>query len=349
MLTDLSILEGEYLRDLLDQPRAVADTVTQLPELPKLRELAEAIEGNNCQRIVLTGMGASFHALHPLYLRLIGQGASAVMVETSELVHCMPELLNSRSLLIAVSQSGNSVEMIRLLERRSPSSCLIGITNTPDSALSQRADVTILTHAGQEFSVSCKTYVATLLALEWVGDSLSRNDLSATRSEMEQAAPAVQSYLAHWKEHVRSLCAELASTRFLFLTGRGSSLAAVGTGGLIIKESARFPAEGMSSAAFRHGPFEMLNANVFVLVFAGDAQMAELNGALVRDICRLDGRAALVSSDAQPHAFRLPMVPGRIRAVVEILPAQMISLALALLAGQEPGRFGLISKVTTSE
>ena len=52
----------------------------------------------------------------------------------------------------------------------------------------------------------------------------------------------------------------LNNTRHLFLVGRGASLASVATGALIIKESDHFHAEGMSSAAFRHGPFEMLEA-----------------------------------------------------------------------------------------
>lgn len=349
MLEDLSIVEGEYLRDLLSQPQAVADTVAGLQQLPELDNIAKKIAQDGQQRVVLTGMGASFHALHPLHLRLTRRGTTALMVETSELVHSMPELLNSHTLLVAVSQSGRSAEIIRLLERRPLHSSIVGITNTPDSALAKQADVTIHTRAGPEFSVSCKTYLTTLLALEWVGDTLCGNALSETRNELGQAAAAVKAYLSNWKHSVRNLSAELADTRCLFLTGRGTSLAAVGTGGLIIKESARFLAEGMSSAAFRHGPFEMLSNEVFVLVFSGEPYAAKMNEALVRDIRQAGGQAALISQDSPIEAFRLPAAPPRVRPILEILPVQMVSLALAVLAGREPGRFELGSKVTTLE
>jgi glutamine---fructose-6-phosphate transaminase (isomerizing) len=62
----------------------------------------------------------------------------------------------------------------------------------------------------------------------------------------------------------------LGGIRHLFLVGRGSSLAAVGTGALMVKESDHFHAEGMSSAAFRHGPFEMLSPETFVFVFSAN-------------------------------------------------------------------------------
>ena len=65
------------------------------------------------------------------------------------------------------------------------------------------------------------------------------------------------------------LADKLRGMRHLFLTGRGSSLSAVGTGALIIKEAARVHAEGMSSAAFRHGPIEMLRPDMLIAVYQG--------------------------------------------------------------------------------
>lgn len=347
METDFSILEGAYLRDLMAQPRALADTAAGLRETPGLTRVAAELERGDFRRVALTGMGGSYHALHPLNLRLVARGHASSMAETSELVHSMPGLLDAGTLVIAVSQSGRSVEMIRLLESGGRGHRLIGVTNTPDSPLARQADVAIHTSAGPEFSVSCKTYLAALAALEWLGDALLRGDFNQTMAELARATEAAQGYLARWKEHVRLLCRELSGVRSLFLAGRGSSLAAAGTGGLILKESARFPAEGMSSAAFRHGPFEMVRPDVFVLVFAGDE--AVKNGALAQDIVKAGGKAALISKETEHDVFRLPAVAPRLRPLVEILPVQMISLALAALVGREPGRFELASKVTTVE
>jgi len=123
----------------------------------------------------------------------------------------------------------------------------------------------------------------------------------------------------------------------------------VGTGALIVKESDHFHAEGMSSAAFRHGPFEMLSDETFVLVFSGENKTRDLNQRLFEDIREQEGRAELVCEGATPQPFALPNAPRSIHAILEILPVQMITLALAAQAGREPGRFELATKVTTKE
>ena len=110
----------------------------------------------------------------------------------------------------------------------------------------------------------------------------------------------MQSYLSAWKNHVEAIAQLLTGVRHLFLVGRGPSLAAVGTGSLIVKEPDHLHAEGMSSAAFHHGPFEMLNEETFVLVFAGDSKTQNLSRKLFEDVRRHRGRAELVSDNTGP-------------------------------------------------
>ena len=349
MSTDLKVIEGAYLRDILDQPQALENTLSNLRRSKELESLATRLGKGKFQRIVLTGMGSSFHALHPLTLQLINHGYTAIMVETSELVHHKNRLLDPKTLIVAVSQSGQSVEIVRLATVNRRRSAVIAVTNTPDSVLAKHATAALLTQAGSEFSVSCKTYVATLMALKWLGDALCGRDAKFTRRELKDAAPAVAAYLAGWKSHVESLAAELKNIRHLFFVGRGASLAAVGTGALIVKEADLFPAEGMSSAAFRHGPFEMLSQEGFVAVLSGDAKTRDLNRRLFADIKEHGGRAGLVGEKGTIECFRLPEHGESVRNILEILPVQMITLALAALTGREPGKFKLATKVTTTE
>jgi len=349
MLSDLSPIEGEYLRDILDQPRALRDTLAELELTRSLRDLATRLQKGKFRTVVLTGMGSSFHALHPLQIELINHGLMAIMIETSELVHYKSRLFDSKTLIVAVSQSGQSAEVVRLLEINRGKSAVIAITNTADSPLAKRADAAILTQAGREFSVSCKTYVTALMALKWLGDVVCERDQHHTRQDLKHACPAAQSYLNHWRAHVHSLAELLSGIRYLFLVGRGSSLAAAGTGALIVKESDHYHAEGMSSAAFRHGPFEMLSDETFVLVFSGDGKTRDLNRRLLEDIRDQHSRAELVSEDTPYPPCAFPAVPRTIQPILEILPVQMITLALAAQVGREPGRFELATKVTTKE
>ena len=349
MVSDFTAVDGEYCRDILDQARALEETVAKLEVSSGLQRLAARTQKGEFRLVVLTGMGSSFHALHPLQLELVRHGILAMAVETSELIHHQGNLLSPETLLVAVSQSGQSAEVIRLLDLNHGKSPLIAITNTEDSPLAKQAEATILTRAGKEFSVSCKTYVTALSALQWLGDVMCGRELEESRHELQSAAPAVREYLTTWKQHVGSFSGVLRDVRNLILVGRGASLAAVGTGALIIKESTHFPAEGMSSAAFRHGPFEMLGDELFVLVFAGSGKSRDLNAGLLRDIRELHGQAEWVGEDATFAPCVLPAAPGSIGPILEILPVQMITLALALRAGVKPGRFALATKVTTKE
>lgn len=348
MAIDLRVIEGEYLQDLLDQPRALENTFRSLDTPPASLELVRRLNQGKFQRIVLTGMGSSFHALHPLNLQLIAHGFTAIMVETSELVHYQSRLFDPKTLIVAVSQSGQSAEMLRLIEVNKRSA-VIAVSNTPASPLAKHATAALFTHAGREFSVSCKTYVTALMALKWLGDVLCQRDAKLTRRELKHATGAVAAYLADWKEHVHRLANNFNGIRHLFLVGRGASLAAVGTGALTVKESDHFPAEGMSSAAFRHGPMEMLSEETFVVVFSGDKRTRNLNQRLCADIQATDGRAELVGDSARLAEFRLADHGSSIRPILEILPIQMITLALGARVGREPGKFELASKVTTLE
>jgi glutamine---fructose-6-phosphate transaminase (isomerizing) len=346
---DLKPVEGNYLRDLLDQPRALEDTVSALDISRPLLDLTRQLQTGKFQRIVLTGMGASFHALHPTNLQLTAQGFTAIMVETSELVHYQTRLFDPGTLIVAVSQSGQSAEMVRMAEVNRQRAPVIAVTNTPHSSVAKHAMAALFTRAGSEFSVSCKTYVSTLIALKWLSDIFCQQDTTRIQSELSSAAPAVAAYLANWRSYVVELAKVLAPVRHLFLVGRGASLAAVGAGALIIKESDHFHAEGMSSAAFRHGPFEMLNDETFVVVFSGDDKTRDLNLRLLADIQKAGGKAGLVGEDSAIECFRLKGPDSSIRAILEVLPIQMATLALAALAGREPGKFDLATKVTATE
>ena len=346
---DLRIIKGKYLEDILDQPRALEATLENLDTPQPLFDLSQGLAEGKFQRIVLTGMGSSFHALHPLNLQLISHGFTALMVETAELIHYQSRFLDPKTLIVAVSQSGQSAEMVRLAEVNRNRSAVIAVTNTPQSPLVEHSTAALFTQAGREFSVSCKTYITALMVLKFLGDVLRQRDAKQSRRELTITATSVAEYLKRWREHVELLANKLRRIRHLFFVGRGASLAAVGTGALIIKESDHFHAEGMSSAAFRHGPFEMLSEDTFVVVFSGEDKTRELNQRLLADIQQVGGRAEFVGENSSLAPFRLDDHDNSIRPILEILPVQMITIALAALANREAGKFERATKVTITE
>ncbi len=343
-------MSTNYRQDIMDQPLALRETIAALEGDRRLAPAIDELLGAEpaVERIVLTGMGSSLHALHPLHLRLSGARRPSWLIETSELLHYSPALLDPGALVVAVSQSGQSAETVRLVDGWASRVPIIAVTNNPEGTLARAARAILLTRAGEEATVSSKTYLASLAALAWLGDVI----LAGTAPWFPRLAPVpdvLSGYLSSAAHHRDQLSRELEGIRHLFLVGRGLSLAAARTGALILKESTRAPAEGMSSAAFRHGPFEMVSRQGMVVVFEGEGETGGLNRALSRDISAAGGRSLVVGESASREACRLPPCHAAALPFLEFLPVQMMSLALAALGGFEPGRFERAGKVTTVE
>ena len=349
MSPNIQVIQGPYFSDLMNQPQALRATWDGLRDSSALDRISQELEKVRFERIVLTGMGGSYFGLPPLCMELAASGWTPMMVETSELIHYYSNLLAPSSLVIAVSQSGRSAETLRMLDINARRAPVIAVTNWADSPLAREADFAVMTAAGDEYSVSCKTYVATQMALRILGARLCSADANGRLREMEMAADLVDVYLRGWESKVAELVKLLRGMRDVFLAGRGTSLAAARTGALTIKESTHLHAEGMSSAALRHGPFEMLKEGIFVGVFAGDERTRSLNEGLVKDVAGTAALPVLFCEDAERESCRLPRVPESLRPIVEILPVQMMTLAIAALANREAGKFERATKVTSVE
>jgi glucosamine--fructose-6-phosphate aminotransferase (isomerizing) len=344
----LPIIEGRYFQDIMAQPQALRTTMAWLAEPGRWREVRQFVAARRWKRIVLTGMGSSYHGFHPLNLALIAAGHNPVMMETSELIYYGLGLCDEQTLVIAASQSGASAETVRLLELNRKAT-VIGVTNTARSPLARGAQLALLAQAGPEHSVSCKTYVSGLLILQWLAAMFSGGEEQQARTMLEPAAEFVDRYLQAWRGRTEQLATRLGGKRHLFLTGRGSSLSAVLTGALITKEATRLHAEGMSSAAFRHGPMEMHRGDMWIGVFSGDEPTRALNRRLVRDLTDRGAHCDEIGPGAALAPFDLPECPVPLRPVIEILPVQLLTLALAAAAGNEAGHFEHASKVTDTE
>jgi glucosamine--fructose-6-phosphate aminotransferase (isomerizing) len=105
----------------------------------------------------------------------------------------------------------------------------------------------------------------------------------------------------------------------------------------------------MSSAAFRHGPIEALDGETLVIVFDGDPSTRELNRKLVKEIRDREGQAWLIGAGAEVPALQIPDGLPRALPILEILPIQMLTLALAARSGFEAGRFEYAMKITAVE
>jgi glutamine---fructose-6-phosphate transaminase (isomerizing) len=130
-----------FLDEIVQQPEALADTLhLYTSDLNLLVQCEQAFHGGY-RRILFSGMGASFFATFPAQLQLLSHGIEALAVETSELLHYMQTLITPDTMLVLVSQSGYSAEVVKLLEEIDPSAFVIGITNDTESPLAKRSHI----------------------------------------------------------------------------------------------------------------------------------------------------------------------------------------------------------------
>jgi glutamine---fructose-6-phosphate transaminase (isomerizing) len=342
--------ESPFLSEVLAQPGILLGTIGSLANRPDRDALRHLAATARTGRVVLTGMGASLCALYPLLYELFAAGIGAILLETGELLHYGRALLTGNTVLVVVSQSGRSAETVRLLESCPSDVTVVGVTNDPQSPLAERATHVLELGAGREGSVSSKTYVASIAALQWLAAVLTSAALDDVATDLVEASEGQVAYLNDSRAHLDVLRAELTGVDRVYCVGRGPSLAATMMAGLIVKEATGLPAEGMASASFRHGPIEVVAPGVLVLIYEGSAErFVSLAHGLAADIEAAHGQARLCGTAQSSGPFRLPAVSPRALPLLEILPIQLMAIALAELRGLQFGQFRVATKVTERE
>ena len=337
-----------FIKDILSQPAALRRALEHYSSAA-----LERIKLPEFDRVIISGMGSSCYTAYPALIELSRQATPVQLLNAAELLHSLNGLIGSQSLLWLNSQSGRSAELVHLLEQieSRPPACLLTFVNDVSSLMGARADICIPIHAGEEATVSTKTYTNMLAVNLLAAIQLRGGDLGLAMQEMHTAADAMESYLVDWEARVQELDVALGEFDELFLIGRGASMSAVWNGSLINKEAAKSAFEGMHAADFRHGPLEIVSEGFAALIFAGSGQTSALNRELAGEIISYEGKAIWLDSVPDPEipTILFPETSALTRPLVEILPMQMLTLAMAKRKNLEAGKFRHVSKITDRE
>jgi glutamine---fructose-6-phosphate transaminase (isomerizing) len=311
---------------------------------------AAALIGSRRQ-VIITGMGASYYAALPLESYLCRLGMNAIAVEAAELLHFRSNAYRD-SVVVAVSRSGESIEIAKLLMARKGKQPIIGITNLPDSRLARGADVAISIQSQNDDIVALQTYTGTLLALALLCNAVEER-LAHAKSEVEGFLPAFEQRVTsslgsmlEWDEFVRPGTS-------LYLLARGGSYGSALEGALLFHEVAKAPAVAMPTASFRHGPVEVVDANFRALIFAPQDPTQPLNAALAQDLLRFGGQVRVIGpADQNLVSLSLldtPKLDALFAPIFEIVPIQAAALRLAEIRGIVPGSFRFAPPVALDE
>jgi glucosamine--fructose-6-phosphate aminotransferase (isomerizing) len=334
--------------------RAAAALVDQREALEQIREAAAV-----SHTLVFTGMGSSYDACYPAVNDLGARGVPALLVDAAELLHFRRPILNAQTLAVVVSQSGESVEIVKLvaeLSKQRARPFVIAITNGLDNDLAHGADIVLNTSAGPESGPSTMTFAAAMATLSGLarllaGDSVD-TAVDRTRTAAEGAARSAERLLDDPEAFAEELEAWHGDREVMVLLGRGPARAATELGALILKESGVM-AESLGSGLFRHGPLELAGPNMTAIVMATEPETRRLDLGLAADLIEAGATVMVITPDGEaPKGARAVATGYQDRALmpaVSIVPVQLLAWRLARTLGRTPGQYTRASKVTTRE
>jgi glucosamine--fructose-6-phosphate aminotransferase (isomerizing) len=347
-----------FLAEVAGQPDAVRRSAAGLREqADTLRAVAGA------GPITFAGMGGSFDACYPATTFLARHGVPASMAHAGDLLHFRRPALASDGLLVLVSQSGRTAEVVDLAGRLRADPApprVLSVTNGLDNPLTSLADLAIDTRAGMESGPSTMTFASALTVLAALAEVAAGHQVAEILDLLDRAAAraaeAIDRLVGQENALGEALTRRVADRPSVVLLGRGHARAASEMGALTLKEAAGVPAEAIEGGEFRHGPLELAGPGLAAFVFAVEPATRDLDSRLAHELAGA-GTSVIVVTDAprgdSPGDTEVVAVdPGLdplLLPAAAIVPVQLVARRLAIAAGRTPGVLERASKVTTRE
>ncbi len=349
-----------FLRDILRQPNELQLTIDHLSAAGRQSLDAAATAIRAAQRVYLTGIGSSWHAgLNVSALFQLG-ARPVYLVDAAELVQFAA--IPAGSVLIVISRSGRSVEIVQLLGKaRESGATVIGITNVAEGTLAREAQIAMVVPVVLDHAISVNTYTTLALAAGVLAGSVTGSvDLTvraakigcATADSLSRAFAAAGRAIPGWQAQIEK-SEWLAPRSTTYFLARGSSLGSAYEARLMWEEGVKSPATAMGTGSFRHGPQEIVGKDVRFGMWIDGTKMREQDLAVARDLRKLGARVMLIGqripTDAADLVFDLPEIPIPWQFLIDLFPAQLVAERLARRSGSDPDTFKLCSFVVEDE
>ena len=329
--------------EMAEQPAVLSSLLQRQAEIS---DVVRGVTPREMHGAVLIARGSSDNAaLYGRYLLEMVMQRPVSLASPSVHTLYRADVDHSGYLAIAVSQSGQTPEIVTVLERmRASGAHTLAIVNSRDSPLAAVAEGVIELRAGAEQAVpSTKTFTATLLAL-------------ALMASVDGAAPWTQDELGSIPEHCAALLADQARVRDVaaVLSGcdrmvaiaRGILLAAASETALKIRETASLFAEAASVADLRHGPIAAVIHDVPVLAFSSPGAAAEDVASMVAELRARGLPVATISGCDGADLSLPPAVPEALQPITASIRGQQVAMCAALARRLDPDAPAGLSKVT---
>ncbi|MGO1538335.1 MAG: glutamine--fructose-6-phosphate transaminase (isomerizing) [Leucobacter sp.] len=359
-------------KEITEQPKAVEDTIrgrlvdgqVEIPELTALGD--DLLRG--IDRIIIIACGTASYAGMIGAYAIEQWGRVPVEVQLSHEFRYKDPVLSDRTLLISVSQSGETMDTLMAVKYAlARGVTAVSVCNTQSATIPRESDAAVYTHAGPEVAVaSTKAFVAQVTALYLIGLHLGRVRGTLTPEDAAAAAEQLTLLPDHVKEavetheQVQQLAHWMADTRSVLFLGRHVGYPTALEGALKLKEIAYIHAEGFAAGELKHGPIALIDHGqpVFVLVPSPRTSKV-IHSKIVSNIQEIRARGARViaivekgDTSVLPYAdevIRLPLSDVFFEPILQVIPMQWFALELSTAKGLDVDQPRNLAKSVTVE
>ena len=339
--TAAQVTRGEHpdfmTKEILEQPELLRILADRAPA--QIRDLATRID--QATDVYLVGCGSSGHAAHVAQYMFARAGRRVHYVTGSEFSYLYP-FLGSRSLVIALSQSGETLDVlaaVRAAHERGAS--VAAITNVEGSTLWRTADFTLPLGVGPERCVlATKSITAQLALLLLTSHALmSGSELDIARGSLRRAADDIERLLGETsRREIQAIAQAMQAREHLYVLGRGANHGLALETALKIKEVSYIHAEGFAGGELKHGVMALIEPRTPCIVLApqDETQADSLVNAM--QVKARGGTLIGIAPEPQAafdHCIRVTDV-GPATLISTTIPAQLLGYELARLRGRDP-------------
>jgi glucosamine--fructose-6-phosphate aminotransferase (isomerizing) len=329
--------KGEYahytLKEISEQSRTILkagqNTISELDLVANLLKQA--------QSLYITGSGTSYNAA--LVAKHIFSKYAKLKIEpliASEVPYS-PNFFDNQSILIALSQSGESADVLEAVKiAQNDNTKIISIVNMMTSSLVHASSVSIGLNCGPEIGVAAtKSFTSQLAVLYQLTDKLCGNSLGLDLNRISQTMSKI--LLDHSKIDVISK--QLKNVSDIYVLGRGIHYPIACEASLKIKELTYIHAEGLPGGELKHGPLALMDSNVYVIIInPSDSTYADT----LTSAHEIKARGAKIigisdkPSDVYDFWLQIPAIEDAFYPLIEIIPIQLIAYYSALEKNADP-------------
>ncbi|MDP1711014.1 MAG: glutamine--fructose-6-phosphate transaminase (isomerizing) [Candidatus Nanopelagicaceae bacterium] len=357
------------LKEIFEQPKAVADTLLgRLNEnneivLDELHLTSEEIK--NLKKIVVLACGTAYHA-GMLAKYAIEKWANIIVeVELASEFRYRDPLIDSQTLVIAISQSGETMDTLMALRHaKAGGARILAVCNTNSSTIPRESDAVLYTHAGPEIAVaSTKAFLTQVIAVYLIGlylaqmrGVMSGEEVRSIFDEMTELPSKIEQIL-ETVEPLRELTRTFAQSTSVLFLGRNVGFPVALEGALKLKELAYMHAEGFAGGELKHGPIALIEEGTPVIAILPFGHEHGLDEKMLSNVQEVKARGAKVIVIAEEqaevtgaaHIIRIPGSLPLLQPILATVPLQVFAYEMAVTRGNDVDQPRNLAKSVTVE